>query len=443
MRLKFSFEQWAALLLAVLPIMQPTVAAANARSQLSLASDQQRRFTKVGLVMNSGLTTEAAERAGDEVHALLRSLASERRRAANAEHEATAARQAAEAERRRSSRASAVARAAEARAERAEAEAERLRDEQVAREEAFLAELGRRDVEYAAAKDEFVRRVNDMVERRDPRIDDALARYLAGDIGALDDLAEYTEALVAANRAGREAAIADIQREGRRRDGNLLRSTAAIWLDAADKGEKPARAALAKWLDAARTDPDEFSQWQTIYDLADEIGDAATQADAVNQLWARARTLDERIDAAATCASQHIGKGRWCNGEWTRAQYQDEVVRLWRERVAQKPDESSGRLGLATALWSNAPFDFDNKTKRQTMLAEAMGIIAALAHQYPDNVLIAHRQRLIVEAAGLMRLDQGAEREQTRVSYGSRASGGTSGACPAARLLHCGERGSR
>lgn len=415
MRPKTSLTTAMTLALAALALVPFSAAqAAPAPAQLSADSEQQRRFTKVGLLMNAGLTQAAAERSTEQIQAEGRALASARQRAVMAERDAATARKEADAERRKSSRASAAAREAEARAERAEAEAARLRDEQVAREEAWLNELGRRDVEYAAAKDEFVRRVNDMVERRDPRIDDALARYLAGDIGALDDLAEYTEALVAANRAGREAAIADIQREGRRRDGNLLRSTAAIWLDAVDKGEKPARAALAKWLDAARTDPDEFSQWQTIYDLADEIGDAATQADAVNQLWTRARTLEERIDAAATCASQHIGKGRWCNGEWTRAQYADEKIRLWREKVAQKPDEPFARIGLATALWAEAMLIHDDKQRRASMLTEAVAMMDKLSQQYPDSSLIASRRLDIVSEGGGLSLAPGPELERTR-----------------------------
>lgn len=367
--------------------------------------------------MNASLTTEAAERAGDETHALLRSLASERQRAVNAERAAAAARREAEAERGKSARATQAARDAAARADRAEAEAARLRDEQIAREEALLAELVRRDVEYAAAKDEFARRVNDMVERRDPRIDEALTRYLDGDIGALDDLADYTEALVAANRAGRDAAIASIERDGRRRDGDLLRSTAAIWLDAADKGEKTTRSVLAKWLEAARTDPDEFSQWQTIYSLADDLGEAAIRANAVNQLWSRARTLEERIEGAATCASQHIGKGRWCNGEWTRQQYQDEEIRLWREKMGQDSDQPVARIGLVSALWRNAPHEFEDKARRATMLDEATTLIAALARDYPDSPRIAHYMRLIAEASGLMKLEAGEERERTRRVY--------------------------
>lgn len=160
--------------------------------------------------MNASLTAEAAERAGEETHSLLRSLASESQRAVDAERAAAAARREAEAERGKSARATQAARDAAARADRAEAEAVHLRDEQIAREEALLTELASRDL-------------------------------------------EYTEALVFANRLGRDAAIAWIEREGRRRDGDLLRSAAAIWLDAADKGEKPARSVLAKWLEAART----------------------------------------------------------------------------------------------------------------------------------------------------------------------------------------------
>lgn len=395
----------------------PMAMAAPERSQASMSTEQQRRFTKVGLVINASLTTEAAERAGDETHALLRSLAIERQRATNAERAAAAARREAEAERGKSARATQAARDAAARADRAEAEASRLRDDQIAREEALLAELGRRDAEYAAAKNEFARRVNDIVERRDPRIDEALTRYLDGDIGALDDLADYTEAIVAANRAGRDAAIASIERDGRRRDGDLLRSTAAIWLDAADKGEKTTRAVLAKWLDAARTDPDEFSQWQSIYSLADDLGEAAIRANAADQLWSRARTLDEHIQAAATCASQHIGKGRWCSGEWTRNQYQDEEIRLWREKVALDPYQPTGRIGLASALWRNAPDDLKDKSKREMMLAEAETLIGDLARDYPDSPLVAYRARLIAEASGRMRLDEGTEREKTRRVY--------------------------
>lgn len=377
------------LLGAILASLAPAApAGAQSITVAAARSEEQRRFTKVGLVIGAAVTKEAVQRADDHTLALYRELETMRKRAIGAERAARAAQQDADGERRKSSKADRAADAAQARAATAEAEAVRLRGEALVREEALIEELARRDIEYAHAQKIFAEHMSDIVARDDPHITAALERYLDGDLTALDALSEYVDAAVAANRAADAAALAAIEARGRKRDGDLLRSVAAMWSDAADKGERSAAQALAKWQEAARTDPDNFGQWQAIYDLAVSLGLTDVRRQAVDRQWQLAKTPSQRALASANCAWVVEPRVTLCQGSWTGAEYEAETIRLRRQLVAQEPDNPAHLFLLVFDLQRQAIREAPDTPRRSALTAEAVAITEALRQRYPDNSAI-------------------------------------------------------
>jgi hypothetical protein len=376
-------------LVASFALAGPVAAHAQVVSEVQMRSEAQRRFTKSGLIIRASITRDAAEQGDAAQMATYRELVVAREENARKERDLKQARSSLDTEHRKTARAS-------ARAEQAESELKRRADI-TAREEAFVAELARRNPGYAVAMQVFSDRMSKALQNPDPRISEALDRYVAGEPGALDDLSDLGEEIIAANReadaAAKTAINAAIDRQARKRDGDLRRSIAQAWTNGADKGDKTNEQALEKWLLAALGDPDDFDQWLQIRQLARFVENSREEERAADELWARANTAQQRAEAASACAAVHLAPGKWCNGEWTRDDYQHELLRLLRELVVEAPSDLVAQLNLADELANQADYKRgEDEDGRKLQLREAWKILDNLHVAVPDSYTIEIRR---------------------------------------------------
>lgn len=391
-------------------ILAPAAASMGDPAMVVASLEAQRRFIKTGLVISAAFTKAAVEGADERVKATYRDLQVMRLRAVTAERSARDALKLAAAERLNASESDRAAEAMKARADKAEADAAKLQADLVALEETWLARLASRDFQYAASQKVFAAHMSNIVERDDPRIAAMLERYLEGDVEALNELSEYADAVIASNRAADEAAKTKIENDGRRRDGDMLRSIASIWSDAAEKGQKSVASVLAKWQEAAALDPDNFEQWAQIARYAFLVGAAETQRQAATELWSRALTLAEKATANQLCS---VADGSRCNRQWIDLEYRQEEIRLRREMVERNPGSPLELLRLAEILSLEGSWmpemDDDRKAKGQ----EALALLERLRQQYPGNEYIELRCISAAARTGI-RLTPGAERDKQR-----------------------------
>lgn len=138
------------------------------------------------------------------------------------------------------------------------------------------------DPEIAAFLSEVSDGVDALFADPNPDIQLNLSRFFQGDYGALAVLqalvlAEY-RAIEAANNAAHQAVLAQERMRYQRtknlseaRAGAQLRFIARQYSNARSQGKATTKDALAAWLVAAQTNPDEFFQWVNVANLADDL----------------------------------------------------------------------------------------------------------------------------------------------------------------------------
>ena len=346
--------------------------------------NEQRRELTAALIMNSAFTSAALRRADEVILQLRRDVA--------------------------------VAQAARDKAQREHSSlVARYNANLLAQQERFIAETARRDREFAVAKDSFVMHIASLLNQHDRRVDAALKRYADGDASVLDSLAELGAADIEARREAREAAKREIDRKFQTEDGEQQRSIAAVFSDAADKGQKPVRTALDQWLTAARIDPDDFQQWVEIFGLAWDLDSKDEMIQAAHETWQRAVSLDQRVTANKLCGTLAIyAANSPCREGWGSDEHLAEQVKLLHENVAQSPTDGLARLNLAMALTNQFKMMSEDDRRRAPLVDEAISLITALNRDFPNNIIVQYSEINILEFAGRLNFGKGGEGDRSR-----------------------------
>jgi hypothetical protein len=165
-------------------------------------------------------------------------------------------------------------RAGEQALSRSRGDSKLLRAQLVALKKQVNDRLAAVNASFAVERTAFVDAIRGLVEAEDPSIRDALSRYAAGDLTALNQLGMLLRKTQA---AGDEGIV-------------LRRGYAALLTDAVLRGEREKSAAVAEWEAMLRADPNDATALNRLTWLYSDLG----------------RTADaERVAARATANEQH------------------------------------------------------------------------------------------------------------------------------------------
>lgn len=258
----------------------------------------------------------------------------------------------------------------------------------------LIAKIAVNDAEYAAAIRAFREGIEGLFADSDPKIVEALERYAAGDVTALDDLQAYTRIV----RKAREAGL-------RARNGADQRGVALLMQDAKDKGQRTSRQALDTWIEAVEVDPESFSGWMYVCMLQREVGNRADAGSAAAKAIKLARTLPEQAGAWEQAGELAREEGRY---EDARRAF-DKALGISRQTVAQDPKSISAKRDLASSLLDIGDLARVQRQFPQAHRAydEAQVLRTQLSASYPDRIRPYKDMGVILARQGLLAENEG------------------------------------
>ncbi len=149
----------------------------------------------------------------------------------------------------------------------------------------LMENVARQDIAYEASLRVYRSGLEGVLASRDPRIEDAMRRYAAGESGAFGEVMEITDIINDAEQAGMIAV--QVER---------LTSNAVVASAGLEDGRTTAAVALDAWSRVRAKDPSRFQPWIEIADLATLTGDDTLKRTALIEALQRAHSDLERAD---------------------------------------------------------------------------------------------------------------------------------------------------